>query len=66
MGEFPMAAMVRLLKNSGATRVSEDAAKAMAEACEDYAMAVSEAAIALANHAGRKTVKKEDVKLAVK
>jgi histone H3/H4 len=50
----------------GADRVSEDALKATREAVEDYTEAICEASIALAKHAGRKTIKSEDVKLAVK
>jgi len=66
MAEIPLAPLERVLKNVGAERVSEGAVKALREATEDYAEALSEAAIALAKHAGRKTVQAEDVKLAAK
>jgi histone H3/H4 len=66
MSEIPLAPFERIFKNSGADRTSEAALKAIREAVEDYAEALAEASTALAKHAGRKTVKAEDVKLAAK
>lgn len=66
MAEIPLAPFERIFKKTGAERTSEDALKAVREAVEDYAEALAEASIALAKHAGRKTVKGEDVKLAAK
>ena len=66
MAEIPIAPFERIFKKAGADRTSEDALKAIREAVEDYAEALAEASIALAKHAGRKTVKAEDVKLAAK
>jgi DNA-binding protein len=66
MAEIPTAPFGRILVNAGAERTSDAALKAMREAVEDYAEALAEASVALAKHAGRKTVKVEDVKLAAK
>lgn len=63
---LPLAAMEKLLKNAGADRVSEGAKIALKEMIEDIAEEISNHAIKLANHAGRKTVKAKDIKLAAK
>jgi histone H3/H4 len=58
--------MERLLKEGGAERVSEDAKEALAEVLENYGLEIAKDATLLSDHAGRKTVRKEDVKLAAK
>jgi histone H3/H4 len=62
----PLAAMERLLKKEGANRVSEEAKHALKKSLEDYASKLSYSAVKYANHAGRKTIKKQDVELATK
>ena len=66
MSKLPLANMERLLKEGGAERVSEDAKEALAEVLEEYGLEIAKDAILLSEHAGRKTVRKEDVKLAYK
>ncbi|HIQ50326.1 MAG TPA: histone [Nanoarchaeota archaeon] len=61
---IPPAAMVELMKKAGAERVSEQAAHAMAEYLIEIGFEIAKEAIKLANHAGRKTIKKADIELA--
>lgn len=63
---IPLAAMERLLKNAGAVRVSESAKQALKEALEEHALRLGENASKYAIHAGRKTIKAEDIELANK
>jgi len=61
---IPLAAMERILKTAGAHRVSEEAKIALRQVIEDIAMEIGEEANRLANHAKRKTIKAEDIRLA--
>lgn len=63
---IPFAAMEKILKKAGAERVSDDAKIALKTVIEEKARQVSERAIKFALHAGRKTVKIEDIKLAIR
>ncbi len=64
---LPLAAMEKLLKQSDANiRVSDGAKSALKDVLEDLAEKISKDAVKLAQHAGRKTVKAEDIKLASK
>ena len=64
--ELVLSAMYRILKKSGAQRVSDESAVELRRVIEEIAEAVAKNAVAMSNHAGRKTVKAEDVKLASK
>ncbi len=62
--EFPVLPFERIIKRAGAKRVSHDAAEELAKVMEDRILKISEEAVALAKHAGRKTVVAEDIRLA--
>ena len=58
--------MYRILKKSGAERVSDESADELRRIIEDIASEIAKNAVDMAKHAKRKTVKAEDVKLASK
>ena len=64
--ELGLSAMYRILKKAGAERVSDESADELRRVIEDIADAIAKTAIDMASHAGRKTIKGEDVKLASK
>ena len=64
--ELGLSAMYRILKKSGAERVSDESADELRRITEELAMAIAKSAVEMSTHAGRKTVKAEDVKLASK
>ncbi|MDP7179971.1 MAG: NFYB/HAP3 family transcription factor subunit [Candidatus Woesearchaeota archaeon] len=63
---LPLAAMEKMLKQSGAERVSDKAKAALKNIVEEKANEIAVKAIQLAKHAGRKTIKGEDIRLAAK
>jgi len=64
--ELGLSAMYRILKKSGAQRVSDESASELRRVIEEIAEVIAKNAVDDAYHAGRKTVKAEDVKLASK
>ena len=62
--DFPLAPLERIAKKAGAQRVSAKAAEAMREAVLDAARSIATDAVAVMDHAGRKTVKAKDIRLA--
>lgn len=63
---LPIASMHKLIRKAGAHRVSQGAAKELALYLEEVAAEVAGEALKLAEHAGRKTVRIEDIELAKK
>jgi histone H3/H4 len=64
--ELAVAPMHRLCKKAGADRVSEAAAKELAKALEEIGVKIAKEALDFAMHAGRKTIKSEDIEIAAK
>ena len=64
--ELGLSAMYRILKKSGAERVSDESANELRRVMEEIAESIAKNAVDMSSHAGRKTVKAEDVKLASK
>ena len=64
--ELGLSAMYRILKKSGAHRVSDESADELRRIIEEIATTIAKNAVDMSTHAGRKTVRAEDVKLASK
>jgi len=64
--ELAIAPMHRICKKAGAERVSETAADELAKVLEDVGVRIAREAIDYAMHAGRKTVKAEDIEIAAR
>ena len=64
--EFSRAAAWRIINRAGAERVSHAAARKLAEILEEVGLRIAKEALDYAQHAGRKTVKEEDILVAAK
>jgi histone H3/H4 len=61
-----VAPMHLLCKKSGAERVSEAAAKELAKVLEDIGVKIAKEALDYSIHAGRKTIKADDIEIATR
>ncbi|MHA1951642.1 MAG: histone family protein [Candidatus Thorarchaeota archaeon] len=61
---IPVAPIDRLIRESGAGRVSDKGAEELARILEETGKIISKRAFALTEHAGRKTITDKDIKLA--
>ncbi|KXA92314.1 histone [candidate division MSBL1 archaeon SCGC-AAA259E19] len=66
MSELPLAAVERIIRNAGGQRVSETAAEELIEILEERGEEIASEAAELAEHAGRKTVRDEDIRMATR
>jgi histone H3/H4 len=66
MSEFSNAPIHRILRKAGAPRVSDEAVEELRKILEEVGIKIAEQAISLAQHAGRRTIKREDVEKAAR
>jgi histone H3/H4 len=66
MAFISLLSVERTMKHAGAKRISEDAKVVLREILEDYAEELTKKAIRFAEHAKRRTIKAQDIKLAIK
>ena len=64
MTELSQAAVERIIKKSGADRVSADATETLAALMEEYGMFLAKEAKKMSDHAGRKTIRGSDIQMA--
>jgi histone H3/H4 len=64
--EIKVAPMHNLIKRAGADRVSEESAIALGKVLENLGIKIAKEALDFAKHAGRKTVKAEDIEIATR
>ena len=63
---LPIAAMHRIIRKAGADRVSESAAEELGRILEELGVHIGEEALDWSMHAGRRTVREDDVEMAAK
>ncbi|MCX8202663.1 MAG: NFYB/HAP3 family transcription factor subunit [Candidatus Micrarchaeota archaeon] len=64
MGNLSVASVERIIRAAGGSRVSREAAEALAVILEQKGMEIASKAAKLARHAGRKTITADDIRLA--
>jgi histone H3/H4 len=64
MTELSRSAVERIMKKSGAGRVSADATTTLADLMEEYGAFIAREAKKMSDHAGRKTVRGSDISMA--
>ena len=64
--EFGLSVMYRILKKAGAERVSDESANELRRILEEIGGSIAKSAVEMSVHAGRKTIKSEDIRLVAK
>ncbi len=64
--DLQLAPMHRIIKKAGAERVSEEAAEELRKSLDAIGVKIAKEALDFTKHAHRKTVKVEDIQIAVK
>ncbi|MBW2965477.1 histone family protein [Candidatus Woesearchaeota archaeon] len=60
---LPLAAIERIVRKAGIDRISSKAIKEINKVTEELGVDLAREAAVLAEHAGRKTIQKEDIKI---
>lgn len=63
---LPLLPFERIAKKAGVKRISREAVEELRDTMDEYATEVAEKAVKISFHAGRRTVKAEDVGFVVK
>ncbi|NIQ07629.1 MAG: histone [Candidatus Korarchaeota archaeon] len=66
MAELPRAGIRRLLESAGAERMSQEAVVSARDIVEQFAQKLGDVACTFCEHAGRKTLSKDDIRKAAK
>ena len=66
MAVLPLAPLKRIAKRSGVKRISDEALTELRDYVEEVADRLAKDAVIAAKHAGRVTIKEEDIKLVSK
>jgi DNA-binding protein len=64
MTELSQSAIGRIMKKAGAERVSADAAETLSGLMEEYGIFLAKEAKKMSDHAGRKTLRGSDIRMA--
>jgi DNA-binding protein len=64
MTELSQSAVERIMKKAGAERISADATETLAVLMEEYGMFLAKEAKKMSDHAGRKTLRGSDIRMA--
>jgi histone H3/H4 len=64
MTELSLSAVERIIKKGGADRISADATETLADLMEEYGVFLSKEAKKMSDHAGRKTLRGSDIRMA--
>ena len=63
---LPISPFERIAKKTGVKRISKDALEELRDSIEEIGLDLAEKAVRISRHAGRHTVKKEDIKFVTK
>lgn len=64
MTEISQAAVERIIRKAGSERISADATEALAGLMEEYGISLAREGKKLSDHAGRKTIRGTDIRMA--